>query len=80
MSSYKEIETAAAICRNAQIVIEECLRVLKEQERLPEIRLKSYGMIGAAIDSVILARSNLKLCADLLYKALEEALDTHEET
>lgn len=68
----KQIEAAAAACRNAELFIDECLKVIKTYEDAPGVRIKTLGFISASIDSMILARTNLRFCADRLYKALDE--------
>lgn len=68
----EEFEAAASACRNAQIFIEECTKVLKQYESRAIIRGKTYGMISAAVDSLSLSRANLEFCANRLYSALDE--------
>lgn len=68
----KKIEEAAAACRNAELFIDECMKVVKSYEDEPGVRVKTLGFVSAAVDSMILARTNLRFCADRLYKALDE--------
>lgn len=72
MSTYKEFEEAAAACRNAQIFVDECTKVLKKFEDSAAVRAKTFGMISAAIDSLTVSRTNLEFCANRLYKAIDE--------
>lgn len=73
-----EFEAAAAACRNAQIFVEECAKVLKQYESRGIIRYTTYGMISAAVDSLTLSRANLEFCANRLYSALDK-LETGTE-
>lgn len=68
----KKIEEAAAACRNAELFIDECLKVVKSYEEEPGVRVKTFGFVSAAVDSMILARTNLHFCADRLYKSLDD--------
>lgn len=72
MSTYKEIEESAAACRNAQLSIEEIVKVLRPYEESAAVRAKTFGMISAAIDSLTVSRANLDYCANRLYKAINE--------
>lgn len=72
MNNYKQIETAAAACRAAQLALEDYIEAMKAYEHETLIRVKTLGFISAAIDSMILSKSNLQFCADRLYKALHE--------
>ena len=70
--TFEEVESAAAACRNAQIFIEECTKVLKQYEARGIIRFTTYGMISAAVDSLTVSRVNLEFCANRLYSSLDE--------
>lgn len=72
MNTYKQFEDAAAACRNAQIFVDECTKVLKKFEDSAAVRAKTFGMISAAIDSLTVSRTNLEFCANRLYKAIDE--------
>lgn len=79
MSTYKEIESAASACRNAQLFIDEILKVLKPYEENAMIRTKTFGFVSATIDSLMLSRTNLQFCADRLYKALDRSEGSNDE-
>lgn len=73
--SLKEIETAAAVCRNAQTAIDECTKVLKRIENKAPVRIRTYGMISAAVEALILAQANLRFCTNILYKSIDNSSD-----
>lgn len=73
--NLKEIETAAAQCQNAQIVIEECTNVLKQLEDNAPVRIRTCGMISAAVEALILAQANLRFCANILYKSIDNSTE-----
>ena len=79
MSTYKEIESAASACRNAQLFVEEILKVLKPYEENAAIRTQTFGFVSATIDSLMLSRTNLQFCADRLYHALDRTEGSDEE-
>jgi hypothetical protein len=69
--NLKEIETAAAVCQNAQTVIDECTNVLKQLEDNATVRIRTCGMISAAVEALILAQANLRFCTNILYKPID---------
>ena len=71
--NLKEIETAAAVCQNAQEAIEECTDALKRLENNAPVRIHTCGMISAAVDALILAQANLRFCANILYKSIDNS-------
>lgn len=72
MNTYKQFEDAAAACRNTQIFVDECTKLLKKFEDSAAVRAKTFGMISAAIDSLTVSCANLDYCANCLYKAIDE--------
>lgn len=71
--NLKEIETAATICQNVQISIDECTDVLKQLEDNATVRIRTCGMISAAVEALILAQANLRFCANILYKSIDNS-------
>lgn len=69
--NLKEIETAATVCQNVQISIDECTDVLKQLENNATVRIRTCGMISAAVEAMILAQANLRFCANILYKSID---------